>query len=184
MKLDPYYIHYNGKTQLHFTCQASNIELINELLLLGADINKQDIDGCTPLHVTKNPDIVKLLLDAGANPNLQDRLSGYTPLLDTFFWPNKPKFDLLLNVTDLNIRNIYGFTALMLASRLDDLNTIDILINAGADPCIRNKEGEDCYELLISTSKEYIAGKYPEYIAERELCIDTLSIKALTRRIL
>lgn len=184
MKPDPYYIHYDGKTQLHFSCQASNIELVKELLLLGVDINKQDYDGRTALHLTKNPEIVKLLMDSGANPNLQDRLSGYTPLLDTFIWPNKLKFDLLVTVTDLNIKTLYGYTALMLASRLDELNTIETIINAGADLYIRNNEGEDFYDILITPSKAIIAGKYPEFVIARELSKDSLSIQSLSRRIL
>jgi ankyrin repeat protein len=183
MKPDPCYIHYDGKTQLHFTCQASNIELVKELLLLGVDINKQDFDGRTALHLAKNPVIVKMLLEAGANPGLQNRPSGYTPLLDTFIWHNKPKFDLLVTVSDLNIKTFYGYTALMLASRLDDLNTIEILINAGADLYIRNNEGEDFYDLLITPSKEIIAAKYPEFLLLRELRIDPASIKALAKSI-
>jgi len=184
MKSDPYYIHYDGKTQLHFTCQASNIELVKEFILLGLDINKQDFDGRTALNLTKNLDIVKLLLDAGANPNLQDRLSGYTPLLDTFIWSNKPKFDLLVKFTDLDIKTFYGYTALMFASRLDNLNTIETLINVGADLYIRNNEGEDFYDLLINPSKAIISSKYPEFIIKRDLYKDTNSIKAFSRRIL
>jgi uncharacterized protein len=183
MKPDPCYIHYDGKTQLHFTCQASNIELVKELLLLGVDINKQDCEGRTALHLAKNPELVKMLLAAGANPDLQNRPSGYTPLLDTFIWHNKPKFDLLVPVTNLNIKTFYGYTALMLASRLDDLNTIETLITAGADLYIRNNEGEDFYDLLINASKEIIAAKYPEFMLLRELCIDPASIKALARSI-
>lgn len=184
MKPDPNYIHYDGKTHLHMSCQANNIELVKELLRLGADINKQDFDGRTALYVSKNPAIVKLLLVSDANPNFQDRLLGYTPLLDTFIWPNKPKLDLLITVTDLNIKTLYGYTALMLASRLDNLNTIEILINAGADLYICNNEGEDFYDILITPSKAIIANKHPEFILKRELRKDSISIQSFSRRIL
>jgi hypothetical protein len=67
---------------------------------------------------------------------------------------------------------------------LDNLNTIVIHINAGADLYIRNNVGEDFFDLLITPSKAIIAGKYPVFIIERELHLDSRSIKSLSHRIL
>lgn len=76
--IDPKYIHYDGKTLLHLACKDSNIILVKELLNLGVEINKQDSDGLTALHIAKNIEIIKMLIEAGANPNLQDYRSGFT----------------------------------------------------------------------------------------------------------
>ena len=72
MIIDPTYVHYDGKTQLHLACKNGYVEFVKDLLNLGVDINKQDIDGKTALHIAKNIEIVKLLIEAGANPNFQD----------------------------------------------------------------------------------------------------------------
>lgn len=44
----------------------------------GADVNAQNKDGKTPLHLAvefnKNPEVVRTLLEAGANPKSKDRL--------------------------------------------------------------------------------------------------------------
>jgi len=180
----PNYINYDGTTQFHLACMANNVALVRELINLGANVNKQDCNGHTALLLAKNPEIVKLLLVAGANPDLQDRQSGYTPLLATFIWHNKPKFDLLVPVTNLDSKTSYGYTALMLASRLDDLSTIETLINFGVDLYIRNNEGADFYDLLTIPGKETIALKFPEFMIQRELRKDSVSIKSLSRRIL
>ncbi len=96
MTTNPSYIQYDGKTQLHLACKNGNIELVKELLTLGVNINKQDSDGLTALHLTKNSEILNTLINAGANPNLQDYRSGYNPLLNGMVWWNEAKFNLLV----------------------------------------------------------------------------------------
>ena len=91
MPIDPKYIHYDGKTHLHLACKDGNVVLVNELMNQSVDINKQDSDGVTALHIAKHNEIVKMLIEAGANPNLQDHRSGYTPLLDAMVWWNVAK---------------------------------------------------------------------------------------------
>ena len=57
-----------------------------ELLIKeGANPNTQDHNGWTPLHEVaqrKRLDLVRLLLDAGANPNIPGGDENYTPLHD------------------------------------------------------------------------------------------------------
>lgn len=168
MKNHPQYIQFNGRTQLHYACLNHKYELVKELIQKGININKQDADGQTALYLAKNSEIIRILLAAGANPNLQEKYAGYTALTDTLIWPCKKKFIQLVNVTDPNIKTIFGYTALMLASRNNDLEAIELLINAGADPFILNNEGEDFYDLLPVASQEIIRSKYPVFFKERE----------------
>jgi ankyrin repeat protein len=108
MITDSSYIHYDGKTQLHLACRDGNIELVKELLSLEVNINKQDSEGLTALHIAKNIEIIKMLIEAGANPNLQDYRSRYTPFLDSMVWWHVAKHYLLVPLTDLNIKSSFG----------------------------------------------------------------------------
>ncbi len=87
----------------------------------GADINRVNEEGNTPLlhYVRQNPalcgDIMKFLINCGANVNAQSR-SGYTALL----------YCIVLNS---------GWHK----SIIGDI--ITLLLNKGADPTIRNNEG-------------------------------------------
>lgn len=167
MKIYPQYIQFNGRTQLHSACLNHKFELVNELIKKGININKQDADGQTALYLAKNNEIIRILLSAGANPNLQEKYAGYTALMDTLIWPDKNKFGQLVNVTDTNIKTIFGYTALMLAARNNDVDAIDLLIKAGADPYILNNEGEDFYDILSLASQEIIQKKYPDFFKRR-----------------
>jgi ankyrin repeat protein len=151
MKNYPQYIQFNGRTQLHSACLNHKFELVNELIKKGININKQDADGQTALYLAKNKEIIKILLAAGANPDLQERYAGYTALMDTLIWPDKNKFALLVNITDRN----------------NDLEAIGMLIRAGSDPYILNNEGEDFYDLLPLASQEIIKSNYPDFFKER-----------------
>jgi ankyrin repeat protein len=60
----------------------NDISAISELLARGARVDERDEDGQTPLmHATINTrlDIMRLLLNSGANPDIQDKI-GWSAL--------------------------------------------------------------------------------------------------------
>jgi len=184
MIADPSHIHYDGKTQLHLACKDGNVSLVKELLLRAVEINKQDSDGITALHFAKQFEIIKMLIDSGANPNLQDHRSGYTPLLDSMVWWNADKFNLLVPVTDLNKKTSFGYTTLMFAAKYHSLDYINLLIDTGADIYVRNFEGEDFYDFLLDTEKEYIISRFPDFLSKRELYLTPALLKARSKILL
>ena len=81
----------SGKTPLHYALMGTH-EATKTLLDLGADPNKKDKQGRTPLFLIcrstrqpgdpgerEYPNVVKLLLQKGADPNAKDK-RGLTPL--------------------------------------------------------------------------------------------------------
>jgi ankyrin repeat protein len=58
---------FNGKTVLHYACYNGNIEIVKLLIEAGADINAKDIYGNTPLYWTYTADIIQLLFRYGVN---------------------------------------------------------------------------------------------------------------------
>ena len=72
-------VNHSKQTPLH---KLKNIDGFRLLIANGADVNAQDMWGRTPLHYADGPDyqhIVSELLEAGANPYLQDKKKE-TPL--------------------------------------------------------------------------------------------------------
>ena len=65
----------NGSTPLHRACYCGGEEAVNFLINLGADINAQDKEKLTPLHLAvlgENENIVLKLLQKNANKNISN----------------------------------------------------------------------------------------------------------------
>ncbi len=61
----------DGRTALHVAVEANNLNAIQELLGRSAVSNSQDFYGNTPLHLSNEAVVAKLLLEQGkANPNI------------------------------------------------------------------------------------------------------------------
>ena len=63
-----------------FTFESIMKRILDHLLKCGVHINARNVDDETPLHKCRTWAAVKLLLGAGANPNVQNS-SGHSPLL-------------------------------------------------------------------------------------------------------
>ena len=121
------------------------------LLKAGADPNKKNSAGNTPLHasaehnfVDHDGDAFGVLLRAGADPDAVNR-NGMTPLL-LFAEENadyKPRVRRLLDAgADPDRKAPNGDTALHIAIHKDGkASVVQALLAGGADPCIRDKDG-------------------------------------------
>ena len=71
----------DGATPLHSAASSASPNVIAELLKAGAEVNARTTRGLTPLHAVamaaKDPETVVILLDAGADPELET-LAGIT----------------------------------------------------------------------------------------------------------
>ena len=98
-----------------------NLDLVRDLISLGANLDWQDDRGRVPLHVCakwNHPEIARMIIDAGA---------------------------------DLNIQDENGMTALHWCAWTTDPELLRMLIEAGADKTIPDNRGRLPYDLTIKS---------------------------------
>ena len=75
----------NDRAGLTASIQAGDMDAVRTLINTGVDLNAWDAQGNSPLHIAaveNNPDLIALLLNAGAEIDRQRWGSGDTPLLE------------------------------------------------------------------------------------------------------
>ena len=159
-----------GNTPLHLAAFAGSIEIIQLLIESGSSLDALDSNRNTPLHtaivrdckgVTQDNDatiqneiiaITNLLLDRGANPNIQNRF-GETPLHKAALSGKTVVANLLLKKgANPNIQDLVGETPLHRAilCKKDDL--VQSLLKHDANPLIANTRGETALTLARQVS--------------------------------
>ena len=112
------YVSYFEETPLICACKINNIKekIVSLLLEYGADPNHKEYNGFTPLllAVTRsNTNIVKMLLDAGANPNIE--LKGKNIIWYALQSINEEMLPFVVRQTGVNINSVdreTGYTCL------------------------------------------------------------------------
>ena len=123
----------HGNTALMYAVNMENLEIIKLLINNRADVTIQRTnDGWTPLMeatgiYNNKIEIMQLLIDSGANINVQDSL-GYTPLMWATLQEDLEAVKLLVNSgADISIENNRGDTAIDLAITYESNDIADYL---------------------------------------------------------
>lgn len=163
-----------GTTPLMLAVSNGNIDQVEELLKDDIDVNASDTDGWTALHYAiswqdydvedydelvetpTNVELVKLLLEYGADPNSTDQygdtILGYT-ITQGYFESAK----LLINEgADLNIEDEHGETPLFDAVYMEDLNMVQFLLDNGAYVNVENSDGQTVLDIAVENKYEEI----------------------------
>lgn len=131
-------VHKTYKTPaLTYAVLYGNEAAVQKLITAGADLNKQDKNGETPLLMSyQHPNVSTILLDAGANVNIANR-RGESPLMRFIAESNPNVFRLINEGANLHHQNVSGDTTIGIAvqsSRGDNkLSIIRKLIREGVD---------------------------------------------------
>lgn len=133
----------NGWGPLHEAVLNGEAAGVRYLLKKGADPNASNRAGLTPLMLAVS-DLEKLtlLLEAGANVNAISAEGKSALLLAAAQKRALPSVKLLLRKgAQVNQQDKRGGTALLMAARNGDVETLQLLLERGADPHVIWKEG-------------------------------------------
>ncbi|CAI9744076.1 serine/threonine-protein phosphatase 6 regulatory ankyrin repeat subunit B-like isoform X4 [Octopus vulgaris] len=138
-------------TALHYAVEKHKTDVVASLVSSGANVNKQDSGGNTPLHlaVLKNyEDVVKVLLNSKENNNLQvNQRNNFsaTALHLACWYGSKDVVELLLKHkdTDVNAVSEHDWTALHLACRFGSKDVVELLLqHKDTDVKAETKQGD------------------------------------------
>ena len=136
-----------GDTALSEAAAHRHIDIVRMLLDAGADLN---LGNETPLYIAAGNghiDIIQILIDAGADLNSVNHLNQ-TPLYFAIYNNQVPIASLLITEgADVNLGNYESNTPLHFATRRNNIDLVRQLICAGADANIRNVNNESALDV-------------------------------------
>ncbi|XP_078431355.1 ankyrin repeat family protein [Wolffia australiana] len=142
----------------HTRALSGQIPFLGALVQNGVDIDANDKDGLTPLHLAvigKKEAVISHLLRRGANPHLADR-DGATPLHYAVQVGAIQTVKLLIKYkVDVNTADHEGWTPLHLAIQGRSRDIAKVLLINGADKNRRNKEGKTPLDLSLCYGKDF-----------------------------
>lgn len=138
----------SGQPEIVKATVAQDIQRVRELIGQGADVNDRGSGEWTPaIHYTEgNEEILRLLLEAGADPNSPDPTST---VLGAYSLAGKASAVALLldHGAEIDAQDsLYGNTALHNAAQNGNLEVVELLVEWGADASIANQEGQTPYD--------------------------------------
>ena len=120
----------DGFTPLHLACFFGQLDAAGTLVSYEADVNAVSPNRIAIIHsaaASRNAAMVTLVLQAGANPNLQQQ-GGYTALHEAAIHNSVERAQALLDAgADRAVRNDDGLTAAEMAEQKGNKEVLDLL---------------------------------------------------------
>ena len=148
-------------TPLALACENASAPMVAALLAHGADPNRAQENGVTPLMTaarTGSVEVLKSLLARGARVNAVIPSTGQTALM----WATSERHldvmrELLAAGADVRSQATLGFTPLLFAARNGDVEAGKLLIAAGAGVDDRGADGTQALPLAIVSGQDAFA---------------------------
>ena len=136
-----------GSTALHFAAVYGNSDICSLLLSRGANVSQTDENGDTPLHDAAYfhyVDICQLLVDHKADVTSVNN-EGKTPLhiaVDRYLSDSPTVCRPLITNESVNVADFLGNRPLHIAARNGNIQTVQLLVDCGADVNVLNGDGQ------------------------------------------
>ncbi len=155
---------------------AGDLERVRALV--GADrglANATSDDGYSPLGLAaffKRPEVVRYLIDAGADPRRPSRGQGFTPLhsavaTDVAASDAEMVRVLLEAGADPNARSREGTTPLHAAAFTGDRAILDLLLERGADATIKSAQGKTPLDIARERRNDELVRRLEDRLPQR-----------------
>jgi ankyrin repeat protein len=142
-----------GITPLILAISRDNVYILSALLKAGADFNAR-LDCGTPaiwFAATREvPGSLRMLLEAGADPNAIDEGRHQSPLFGALRSHNLENVRLLIGArANIDYQNFNGFTAPMIAVGLGEFEIACYLVESGANVRLKTTRGSTLLDLAL-----------------------------------
>jgi uncharacterized protein len=140
----------DNNTALQVAVKADKVDVARALLEAGAKPNVQCENGATPLGISANGgkmDLIKLLLSHGADPDIKGGPHEIRPLMRAAMKGHLEAMRVLLAAgADIEALSADDYTALIAAANERQTESVKLLLEYGACPTTKNKEGRTALE--------------------------------------
>jgi len=147
----------DGDTPLHFCAQQNASKAVAVMVERNSSdtfLNSRDNEGWTPImQAAPNgyEEVVEILLEAGANPNVASWTKGETSLHLAAYWGHPETVEILLeNGADVNAKSNNSWTPLMHAIVGNSSEAAKLLIDARADLEVASEDQADTALMLAA----------------------------------
>ncbi|ODR97651.1 hypothetical protein AUC69_11110 [Methyloceanibacter superfactus] len=157
---DPNKADGNGMTPLAAALMRDHVPTLEVLIANDADLEVPGQQGFRPLALAiaeKKYEAARALMKGGADVSISSGTEGLTPLMvvaaqtgpaeGSIFLPGSTRptdiaKDLIAGGADIDAQAHNGMTALMIAAANNSAPMIGLLMDAGADPGVKNAQGQ------------------------------------------
>lgn len=161
---DPNFVKEPGVTALGIACMFDDWSMIDLLITHGADVNYCAPNGESTLSMAcaqSAVNAVQMLLAANAKIDVRDE-KGITPLLHTVMHNTENSLSiarmLLEKGANVNFGMPNGFTPLMGAVQMNDMDIALLLLEHGADVNVRQTAGPSALSIAVALGHAEMAG--------------------------
>ena len=148
-------------TTMEKAIKHGKLDEISMMIDKGQDINVPTDKGQTALHLAvlqDDVDMVRLLLDNGADFDVEDGLTSMTPLLTAARRGQRDIMDLLIRFgADINATNLAGDTPLHLAVLAGSVPAVEVLLKYRPAVDVRNDAGMTAIQQAEHLGHERVA---------------------------